>query len=176
MQRLAGLCALVVFAAIAPLHAAPCAVTEEIRTVRGNSLFPVLQHGQDITIELGYYACHPVQRDDLVVFRHAGTQTLIKFAKGLPGERLALQPAPDGLSEVLVNDQVVTNAQHEPYRLTSQGAKMLSLYIRDYHGTIPPQAYLVFGNLPHGSRDSSAFGLIGESALLGRATVPSPQR
>ena len=156
------------------MASADCPINLQPRTVRGNSLFPVLQHGQEIAVEFGYYACHPVQHDDVVVFQHAGTQTLIKFAKGLPGERLALHPAADGLSEVLVNDQILTNAQHEPYRLASQGAKMLSLYIRDYHGVIPPHAYLVFGNLPHGSRDSSAFGLIGESALLGRAVVSTP--
>jgi signal peptidase I len=156
-----------------PVATADCPITMEERTVRGNSLTPLLAHGQDVAIQMDYYACHPVERDDLVVFRHAGTQTLIKLVPGLPGETMALAPIEEGAAwRLLVNGEVVTNSEGEPYRLDARGERMLSLYIRDYRGVIPPGTYLVLGNLPNGSRDSTAFGLIGASQLLGKAEQP----
>ena len=45
---------------------------------------------------------------------------------------------------------------------------MLALYIKNYKGIIPARSYLILGNLPEGSVDSTRFGLIDQSALIGK--------
>jgi type IV secretory pathway protease TraF len=46
---------------------------------------------------------------------------------------------------------------------------MLSLYEKDYKGIIPQNTYLILGDQPSGSVDSSVFGLVDKSDILGKA-------
>jgi hypothetical protein len=55
--------------------------------------------------------------------------------------------------------------------LDDQGYRLLSLYEKDYKGIIPEDAYLILGNLPQGSLDSSHFGLVGKKDILGKVSV-----
>ena len=54
---------------------------------------------------------------------------------------------------------------------------MIDLYVQEFHGRIPPDMYLVMGEDPHGTIDSSRFGLIERAQILGkvveRMTPPS---
>jgi len=45
---------------------------------------------------------------------------------------------------------------------------MLSLYEKDYHGVIPENTYLLLGEVTSGSLDSTRFGLIDKSSVLGK--------
>ena len=45
---------------------------------------------------------------------------------------------------------------------------MLELYINDYQGVIPANAYLILGNQAEGSLDSIRFGLIGKEGIVGK--------
>jgi type IV secretory pathway protease TraF len=55
--------------------------------------------------------------------------------------------------------------------LDERGYRVLSLYEKDYKGIIPEDAYLILGNLPQGSLDSSHFGLVGKKDILGKVRV-----
>jgi type IV secretory pathway protease TraF len=63
------------------------------------------------------------------------------------------------------------NSQNQPYILDERGYRVLSLYEKDYKGIIPEDAYLILGNLPQGSLDSSHFGLVGKKDILGKVRV-----
>ncbi|MEK7212166.1 MAG: S26 family signal peptidase [Patescibacteria group bacterium] len=56
----------------------------------------------------------------------------------------------------------------KPYLVGDSSYRMLSLYINDYKGQIPVNAYLLLGDNPGGSYDSTAFGLVGRSDILGK--------
>lgn len=141
-----------------------CVFNIEERIVRGGSLEPLIRPGDTVKILFGYYNCHQINRGDIVIFRHAGNQTpIIKIVKGIPGDKLELKESNSGWN-ILINDQVLKNSEGQPYLISGNRYKMLSLY----EGVITDNAYLILGNLVSGSLDSTQFGLIDKSDILGR--------
>ena len=150
-----------------------CSIVEETRTVRGSSLVPLVQDGQALKILFGYYACHEVSRGDLVIYRYGGRQEpIIKIVKGVEGDDFLLEKEEGGLGwNMLINNTIVKNSQGSPYIVSDKGYKILSLYIRDYKGVIPQNGYLILGDLPNGSLDSTTFGFIDKSDILGKVVT-----
>jgi signal peptidase I len=162
----------------APLAATPetgvqpptvsCAVDKRTEEVRGNSLSGFIESGTAVQALFGYYSCHDVARNDVVLFYWAGdANPLIKIVKGIPGDTFHLTKANGGWN-MLLNGAVLKTTRGEPYLLGDQGYRMLSLYEHDYHGEIPPDAYLILGNLPSGSTDSTRFGFGGKKDILAK--------
>jgi hypothetical protein len=77
---------------------------------------------------------------------------------------------PPGQWNLLVNGKIMTNSQHVPYHFGFWRKNMLELFARDHGGVVPPGTYLVLGDDPTGTNDSSKFGLIAASDIIG--TVP----
>lgn len=150
-----------------------CVTERREFTVQGNSLKGLLEPNAKVTGEMGYYACHDAARGDVVLYKYAGDPNpIIKIIRGIPGDAFALSPTPPGFSPqgwfILINGAILTNANDKQYITDARGERMLSLYVRDYHSVIPPDAYLILGNLPEGSIDSTRFGLVGKSDLMGK--------
>ena len=49
-----------------------CIFKVEKKQVRGNSLSPLVNDGDKIKALYGYYNCHPIKRDDIVLVRYSG--------------------------------------------------------------------------------------------------------
>lgn len=147
-----------------------CPTTTVSKTVRGSSLSGFIENGQTIKVREGYYACNEVKRDDIVIYRYAGTSQIIKVVKGIPGDTFELRAIRPGRYNILIGGVVAQNSKNEPYLIGPDEHKMLSLYVRDYKGVIPKDAYLILGNLPGGSTDSTEFGLVGRKDLIGKVT------
>ena len=132
--------------------------------VRGDSLAPFLLAGQEVKICRGYYRSHPVERNDVVLVDYAGNENdLIKIVKGVAGDRLALQEADASKGwHILINGKVLANSEGRDYVITGKRRKMISLYT----GVIPENVYLILGNVPSGSLDSTRFGLIDERQIV----------
>ena len=146
--------------------AAETETSMETVIVRGDSLAPFMLAGQEVEICRGYYRSHPVERDDVVLVDYAGNENyLIKIVKGVAGDRLALQEADAGKGwNILINDKVLTNSEGRDYVVTGKRRKMISLYA----GVISENVYLVLGNVPSGSLDSTRFGLIDKIQIIAR--------
>jgi len=135
----------------------------EIYTVRGTSMEPLISEGTEVVI----VAAGPgLPRESVVVARIGGTR-VIKSLKGVPGDRLALERNEDGSFLILVNGVAARNSERRPYTIGAHGSRMLSLYIDGYGGVIPDAAYLLLGDNPAGTRDSTQFGLVDRSDILG---------
>lgn len=146
----------------------PCTSKVEERIVRGNSLAGLLEPGQTVKILFGFYDCYEIKREDIVLYNYAGNSNpLIKIVKGVSGDKFRLQKTDSGWN-ILINGEIVRNSQNQPYVLDGGAYKMFSLYERDYARVIPKDAYLILGNLAGGSLDSSHFGLIDKSDILGK--------
>jgi len=145
-----------------------CPVKIEERIVRGNSLHGFIEHGQTVKILFGYYECHPVNLGDVVVYKFSGNKNpIIKIVKARQGDNFHLEEYQGGW-HILVNQKIVRNSQGQPYLLDQSGYRMLSLYEKDYQGKIPQNAYLLLGNLIGGTSDSTRFGLVDKSNILGK--------
>lgn len=148
--------------------AANCYKTEE-RIVRGDSLSGIVEPNSTVKILFGYYGCNEIRRGDIVAYNYSGNSNpIIKIVMGLPGDTFHLQEAKGGWN-ILINGGILTNSGNKTsYLLGEQGYRMLSLYETDYKGIIPEDAYLLLGNLAFGSIDSSHFGLVDKSDILGK--------
>ena len=75
-----------------------------------------------------------------------------------------------GLWYLLINGKIAVNSQHVPYRFGFWKKNMLELYARNFKGVIPPETYLLLGDDPSGTNDSSKYGLVSSQDIIG--TVP----
>lgn len=143
-----------------------CTVIPVEKRVEGTSMVPLIEPGTVIQVLSGYYACHPVERDDVVLYHYAGDKSpLIKMVKGVSGDRWSLEEKGDYFL-IFVDGQVLRNNAGEEYKIPAAN-KILPLYAKDYP-IIPQNAYLILGDNPEGSLDSSQFGLISREDLLGK--------
>lgn len=146
-----------------------CIAKTEERLVRGNSLSGLVEPGQTVKILFGFYDCNEIKRGDIAAYNYAGNpEPIIKIIKGISGDKFNLKSAESGGWNVIINDEIVKNSQNQPYVLKEKGYKMLSLYEKDYKGVIPENAYLILGNAANGTLDSSVFGFIDKSDILGK--------
>lgn len=148
----------------------PCLITTETRTVRGASLEPLIHEVEKVSLLAGYYDCHLVERNDIVAYQYAGNSApIIKQVKGIPGDTFALILADANAHlHIVVNGKILSTSEGISYALMPRKARMLALYVNDYHGIIPEKSYLILGNLPEGSLDSTRFGLVSEDDILGK--------
>ena len=142
----------------------------QTREVRGVSMAPLVKPGEYVEVQPGYYAHNEVRRGDLVAYRYSGDYIpLLKQVRALPGDTWDLVPRPGGLSGIAVNGRELTNSIGQPYAVSSKKARKLELYIHDYP-RIPPDTYLILGEEPEGTVDSTEFGLVSKSDILGKVS------
>ncbi|MBU2579247.1 signal peptidase I [Patescibacteria group bacterium] len=146
---------------------------EEIKIVRGNSLEPLVLAGAEIKVLPDYYKYQEIKRDDLALYHYAGNDVpLLKIVKAIPQDTFKLVAKDNNNNyNLFINDKIATNSQGLAYVFNEKQFKMLSLYKRDYNGIIPQNTYLLLGDQVNGSFDSSAFGLVDKSDILGKAVV-----
>lgn len=151
-----------------------CGTKSETRTVAGDSLSGFLSAGSDVKVFFNYYDCQPIARGDLVMYSYVGrADPIIKIAHGIPGDTFGFKKAQDGW-RLLINGLALKNSLGEFYTLDDRAYRLLSLYEHDDHGIIPANTYLILGNLANGSIDSTRFGLVDKSDILGKA-VPATE-
>jgi signal peptidase I len=148
-----------------------CISRVEEKIVSGTSLAGVLESGTKIKVLYDYYQCHKAQEGDIVLFQpDPELNPVVKIIKGLPGDSLALRG--DGKNwNILVNGEILKTSTGDAYQVNDNAFQMLSLYIRDYQGKIPPEAHLLLGNAISGSSDSTKYGLIDISDIIGKVVV-----
>ncbi len=145
-----------------------CKTTEETMTVSGDSLAGIIKNGDKVKVIKNYYTCNDAKRGDIVVYGYAaGTQLLVKIVKAIPGDKWELKKSGTGWN-IIVNGAVLKTSDGKPYLISEQSYRLLSLYTHDYNSVIPGDAYLILGNEPGGSLDSTRFGLVGRSDFVGK--------
>jgi len=146
-----------------------CEVQAEERIVRGGSLSPLIENGDTVKVLFGYYNCHKIKRNDVVAYYYAGNKDpLIKIVRGVPGDSFKLEQTEQGAWHIIINGEILKNSAGYPYLISGKRYEMLALYEKDYKGEIPDGAYLLLGNITSGAQDSTRFGLVGRSDILGK--------
>lgn len=145
-----------------------CIVNVDKRIVRGDSLSGIIETGEIIKIAFGFYDCNEINREDIVVYNFSGgSDPIIKMVKGLPGDKFEFLNSGENW-QLLINGEISKNSRGEPYYFNESSYNLLNLYAKDYNNIIPPDAYLILGNLANGSLDSSRFGLVSKNDILGK--------
>lgn len=140
-----------------------CSTIEEI-SLSGYSMSPLLKPGENTTVKMGYYSCHNVSRNDVVLYDWSGQDTpLGKFVKALPSDKITFEGC-----NVLVNREIITNSEGEPYCLSTSRRDRLR---KDIEANV--NGYMLLGNDVSGTTDSSLFGLVHRENLLGKFSIDS---
>jgi signal peptidase I len=144
-----------------------CVTKEEPLTVRGDSLAPLVNPGSTIRLLYGYYNCHSPEREDIVAYSYAGNEVpIIKIVKGVPQDKWLLEKVADGY-QIIVNGSPLKNSEGKLYQIPEINIRMLQLYARTYP-VLPGNTYLILGNQPSGTKDSTTFGVIDKSNIIGK--------
>ena len=152
--------------AVVPISHPNCIEVTEQKIINGPSLAPIFQNGQRVSMVHFNPECYRLQHEDIIVYKYPWrNHPLIKIIKGLPGDRLFLKPADKSKTKwcLVINHKIVKNSERVPYSIGLRGYHRL----KRFEGVIPQGQYLILGNLPKGSLDSTAFGLIKEENILG---------
>jgi signal peptidase I len=147
-----------------------CPVRTKETTVTGNSLSGLIAPGQTVTVLLGYYSCHDPQRNDVVIYRYGSAsvgESLVKIVKAVPGDAVSLKKV-GGSWNILVNGLPLRTTAGIPYALNASVFGTFSYYVDEANGIIPPDSYMLLGNLPAGSIDSTRFGFVKKEDLAGK--------
>lgn len=147
------------------------ALGEEV-FVRGTSLAPLVNPGQAAELLYGYYDNQPVEREDIIAYRYAGRDvSIIKIVKAIPGDKWRLKRDEQNNSyQIIVNGKPLKNSQNKLYQIPESKSKMLKLYAREYP-QLGENTYLILGNQTSGSKDSTKFGLVDKSDILGKVII-----
>ena len=128
----------------------------------------LLPEGSKVKLLGNYYVCNEAKRGDIAEYKYPGSENPIaKVVKAVPGDTFALQKSGSGWN-ILINGKAATNSEGKPYAVGDRAYRMLSLYVKDYRGVIPTNAYVILGEDPGGSLDSTQFGLVDKSDFAGK--------
>ncbi|NCC53679.1 MAG: signal peptidase I [Spartobacteria bacterium] len=129
--------------------------------ISGGSLAPLV--APESSLPMIPAACAAtIARGALVIFRSgAHEQPLIKIVKAVPGDRFGIAGG-----RVTVNGAVLANSAGTPYQLGEGRARMIASYAASYGGIVPADAYLVLGDDPAGTIDSSRIGLVNRRDIV----------
>lgn len=145
-----------------------CITKIEEKVVRGSSLSPLIESDERVEVLFGFYDCNEVKLNDIVLYGHPGyEEPLIKIVKGISGDNFRLEENEEGWN-ILIDGNIVQNSEDIPYLINEKRANMLKLYEKDYKGIIPDNTFLLLGNVPSGSMDSTRFGLVDKVEFLGK--------
>lgn len=145
-----------------------CPITRESKEVRGASLGEELPEGTEVTLLSGYYKCHEPQRGEIIAYNASGyADPVIKVVKALPGDTFGLSKTDEG-NRFIINGAVAKTFDGAPYSLSDNRYKFWKMYVDGFKGIVPPDAYILLGNVPSGSADSIKYGFITRRQFIGK--------
>lgn len=136
---------------------------ERIVKVDGSSMVPRINNADKILHLVGYYNCNKIQRNDIITYNFTGNENLLlKQIKAIPGDKFEYYN-----DTIFINSKILKNSVNISYKISS---KMLELYSKSYP-ILPENTYLILGDNPSGTLDSSKFGLIDKSQIIGKGIL-----
>ncbi len=152
-----------------PPYDSSCITKTQNDKVIGTSLEPFMKNGTIIRAQYGYYSCNDVEKGDVVLIKYTGSENaLIKIVKAVPGDKFELKQAEGDTWNILINNEILKNSAGVAYSFSDQHAQNLKLYATDYKNILPINSYLVLGDQPAGTTDSTVFGPIPKETIIAK--------
>lgn len=138
---------------------------------------PILGKDRQFKVLMGYYACNPIKRGDLVFFRFSETlPPVARVVRALPGDKAEVRLTSDGHWEIWINKDAVST-EEGPFRLSDPAnPPPLKSNLEDRGGTLNDDEYLLMTMRPPGTADSIRLGPTPGVQIVGKVIVlPEPQ-
>ncbi len=131
----------------------------------------VIKSAQKVSVEIGYYNCKEPVAGDVVLVKTSGRpDPIIRFVRVLPKDSFKLERKQDRF-HLKVNGSVVSNADGKPYAFDENKSRLLQLYERSLKGKMEDGIYFIFSNRTDGGYDSTRFGPVEKSKLIGKVIL-----
>jgi signal peptidase I len=140
----------------------------KLGVVCGDSMAPTFRSGQTYLLDRAHYRSHPVERGDVVVFRHDG-ENYVKRVVAVGGDAVYLMQQLDG-----GDDQLVFDWQLDGMRRIMQDP-LRSKLLRLVERRVPEGTCYVVGDHMEVSQDSRHFGPVPLEQIQGQVLF-APQR
>lgn len=138
----------------------------------------LVKKGQKIKILTNWYACHALERGDLVYYQYSTNfDPVVKVVRAIPGDKFKVTRDKDkGAWNLAVNGEVLMDeAAQAPYYFGANPSTVLSLYEKENNGVLKDGDVIVLSNVPPGSSDSGLFGVASVSDIVGRVEAVPEQ-
>lgn len=136
-----------------------CHDLKEIK-VSDESMQPIIKDGEKVTLNYEFNNCEDITMDDIVAYDYSGSEGVaLGYIKAEPGDSVEFV---DECKLIRNGDEIIKNSEGEPYCFSGSKKEMLKLYTGDEIG-----GYLMFSNEVSGGTDSSRFGPVSKSNIIG---------
>jgi hypothetical protein len=154
-----------------------CDVEESTLAVDDPEMAGVLSPKQKVTLDAGWYQCHPLVDGELVYYRFSQTEDpVVRIVRAVEGDTIKLEKDKKNRAwNLLVNNKTVTGADaqgdtKDPYMFGNQNPPVLSLYLATRKDGLLPGDVILFTSRTGGTKDSAAFGLANVKDVVGKIT------
>lgn len=138
-----------------------------------NYMSGIIDRGEEFQVLVGYYECNPVQPKDIVLFNDPEKQQpVVKVVRAVPEDKFAVFPDKrDRRWNIKINGETLVH-RDDPYSfgLKTAGSPLLN-YEKENGSKVPTGQVIIFSYKPPGIQDSSTFGTIPISKLIGKVIV-----
>ncbi len=133
-----------------------------VETVRGHSMLPLIEPGEELALLKGYYRCYEPKIEEIVAYDYAGNEApLIKIIKATFRDKVEIKD-----KRLWINSEVMKNSRGKEYLFSPCEIRILSLYIKNNH--LPDKCYLIFGDNVSDSLDSRRLEAVSRNDIPGK--------
>lgn len=145
-----------------------CKETVDKFVVGDNFMLPKHKQGDEVEVTYGYYPCHALERDALVIYKKSElAEPVMRIVRGIPGDEYKLIKTKENTWNIEVNGEMI-EVDGKPYNFGSNNPPVLSLSEKATGGVLGPTHVLIFSLVPPGYDDSGVVGVISITDLIGK--------
>ena len=152
----------------------PCPGKTETLVAKDPAMSALLPEGTKFHMIENWYACKPVERGDLVMYRYSFQRDpVVRQVVGVPGDKFELVEDKVHHSwNLLVNGKLILDKDKEAHYFGALGRpSVLSLYAKNGKGTLNPKNSIVFNKTSPSQLDSGMFGVVNVDDFLGKVEL-----
>lgn len=134
----------------------------------------IIELGQKVKVETNYYACHPIQNGDIVMYyQNPEGEPIVKIVRAVPGDSFELtKDIKYKAWNIKINgDYLMDSVEKRKYFFGAATPPTLSLYVKARDGVLRDEEVLLFSSWAPGDQDSGIFGIYKVGDLVGRVLV-----
>lgn len=145
-----------------------CSETVDKFTVGDNFMVPKYKQGDEVEVTYGYFPCHALERDQLVIYRKSElAEPVMRIVRGIPGDEYKLIKTKENTWEIEINGELL-EVDDKAYHFGSNNPPVLSLSEKATGGVLGPTHVLIFSMVSPGYDDSGTLGVISITDLIGK--------
>lgn len=151
----------------------PCPGPIEEHVMDDDMMAGVLNVGQKYKVITNYYACHPLEKGELVFFRYSNQAPPVpRFVRARQGDRFELKRDKSrGNWNVVINGELQKGLDGQPYYFGGEKPSVLSLYYEPNKGRIGDKELIMLSANPPGRFDSGTMGLLSVEDVVGKVII-----